>query len=210
MIKNWRSAVSITLAIVLGSLLIYFGTDGFHAFTEESARTYQLHQEKPLFPRVMLEDNKERVYPFSEFEDKYVLITFFYTACTDVCPVLEMNFAEVYDQIPEKYIGEDIVFLSISFDTKHDKPAILENYRKSFGSDGETWRMARIPNQTELDNLLKKFGVIVIPDGNGHFQHNSAFYLVNKKGYLEKVMDYEKVDEAAHTVVSVLEKEAGE
>ena len=65
--------------------------------------------------------------------------------------------------------------------------------------------MARVPNQTELDSLLKAFGVIVIPDENGNFAHNSAFYLVDKKGSLVDVMDYKEIDEAAKTVINILE-----
>jgi protein SCO1/2 len=66
--------------------------------------------------------------------------------------------------------------------------------------------MARIPNQTELDSLLKAFGVIVIRDDNGNFAHNSAFYLVNKKGSLIDVMDYKKINEAAQKVSNILER----
>ena len=103
-----------------------------------------------------------------------------------------MNMSQVYDLLPSKYMGEDIVFLSISFDPTRDDPATLDKYKDYFNSDGETWRMARIPDQAELDSLLKAFGVIVIPDDNGNFAHNSAFYLVDKKGNLIDVMDYTK------------------
>ena len=189
--------------------MFYVGTDGFRAFTAESARTYKLLQEKPKFPNVTLEDSKGRVYSFSELKGKNIMLTFIYTACSDICPKLEMNLSEVYQQIPEKYIGEDILFLSISFDPARDNVATLEKYRKAFDSDGETWRMARISDQSELDHLLEEFGVIVIPDGEGGFTHNSAFYLVDKNGYLEEVMDYTKIDEAANKVVEILENEAG-
>ena len=106
-----------------------------------------LMQEQPAFPEVTLEDSKERVYTLSQFEGKYVFLTFIYTACTDVCPVLELNLKEVYDQLPEKYIGEEIVFLSVSFDPDRDDPETLETYRIAFGSDAGKRRMARIPRQ---------------------------------------------------------------
>ncbi|WP_343042421.1 SCO family protein [Ornithinibacillus caprae] len=205
MIKNWRNMVAITIVLAFGVGLFFFGTDGFQAFTAETARTKKLLEEKPQFPNVTLEDSKERVYSFSEFDGKYVFITFIYTACTDVCPQLEMNMNEVYEQIPKEFIGEDIIFLSISFDPEQDDPKTLEKYRGFFGSDGETWRMARIPNQEELDSLLNEFGVIVIPEDDGNFTHNSAFYLVNPDGYLEEVMDYTKIDEAAETVRAILD-----
>lgn len=205
MIKN-RNTFSLILVILFGFVLFFIGTDGFQAYTAEEARTIRLIKQAPQFPEVTLEDSKGRVYPFSEFDGKYVMITFIYTACTDVCPKLEMNLFNVYQQIPEKYIGEDIVFLSISFDPERDDAGTLEKYRHLFGSDGETWRMARIQNKTELQALLDEFGVIVIPDDQGHYTHNSAFYLVNPKGALIDVLDYEKVNEAANQVLTVLEE----
>ncbi|RKQ30758.1 SCO family protein [Oceanobacillus halophilus] len=209
MIKN-KNLLSLLIVIVFGFVLFFVGTDGFRAYTAETARTLKLTEEMPEFPNVTLEDSKERVYSFSEFEGKYVMLTFIYTACTDVCPELEMNLAQVYNQVPEKYIGEDIIFLSISFDPERDDAATLEKYRFFFNADGDTWRMARIGDQEELNELLEAFGVIVIPDDNGNFTHNSAFYLVNPQGKLQEVMDYQEIDEAARKVNRILEKEVGD
>ncbi|MBP2241931.1 protein SCO1/2 [Cytobacillus eiseniae] len=208
--RNWRNLTATILTVILGCVLFYVGTDGFRAYTAESARTYKLLKEKPEFPNVTLEDSKGRVYSFSELKGKNIMLTFIYTACSDVCPKLEMNLAEVYQQIPATYIGKDLLFLSISFDPARDDVETLEKYRKAFGSDGDTWRMARIADQNELNELLEEFGVIVIPDGEGGFTHNSAFYLVNKKGYLEEVMDFTKIDEAVNTVINLLENEVEE
>ncbi|SET13949.1 protein SCO1/2 [Oceanobacillus limi] len=210
MIKKRHNTVAIVVVLLFGFGVFYFGTDGFQAFTAETARTNKLIEEKPQFPNVTFEDSKERVYTFDEFENKYVFITFLYTACTDVCPQLEMNMHEVYQRLPVEAIGEDIVFLSISFDPEQDDPRTLEKYRGFFGSDGDTWRMARIPDQAELDRLLDEFGVIVIPEENGIFTHNSAFYLVNREGQLEEVMDYTKPEEAAAKVEQYLQDEAGD
>ncbi|WP_026905742.1 SCO family protein [Paucisalibacillus globulus] len=202
--KNLRNVILICFSIVLSFFLFYFGTNGFQAFTAESARINRLMEEKPIFPDVTLEDSKERVYPFSEFKGKYAMLTFIYTSCTDVCPQLEMNLAEVYNQVPKELLGEEIVFLSVSFDPERDNPTTLEKYQYFFNSDGETWRMARINNQEELDSLLDEFGVIVIPDGEGGFTHNSAFYFVGRDGELLEVMDYKKTEAAADKVIDTL------
>lgn len=202
--KN-KTAFSSLAVLVFGVILFYIGTDGFQAFTAEKARVNQLMDEKPQFPDVTLEDNSGRTYSFTEFEGKYVFITFLYTSCGTVCPELEVNMSEVYKRIPEEYIGHDIQFLSISFDPKRDTPETLDTYRKAFGSDGETWRMARILKQQELKSLLDRFGVIVIPDEYGNFAHNSAFYLVNPKGHLVEVMDYTLIEAAAERVTEILE-----
>jgi len=209
MLTNWRKKLAIALILTFGVCLFYFGTEGFTAFTVETARVNDLIEEQPAFPNVTLEDSKERVYSFSEFDDQYVLITFIYTSCTTVCMELEMNMAHVYEKVPDEYIGKDVSFLSVSFDPEVDDPETLEKYRGYFNSDGETWRMARIPNQEELDNLLDEFGVIVIPDGYGDYAHNAAFYLVDANGKLVDVMDYQKTDEAAEKIVQIIEQDRG-
>lgn len=195
--------------LVFGFLLIFSGTDGFTAFTAETARVNQLLKDKPVFPEVTLEDSEGRVYSMDEFKGNHVLITFFYSSCTTVCIDLEMNMSELYDKIPRKFIGKDIDFLSISFDPDRDDPATLDIYKNMFNSDGETWRMARVPDQRQLDGLLKEFGVIVIPDDYGNFAHNSAFYLVDGNGVLQEVMDYKEVDAAARKIQEALDNGEG-
>jgi protein SCO1 len=209
LIKNRQTAVSCIVILVFGLLLFYTGTDGFTAYTAETARVTKLVEEQPQFPQVTFEDSEDRTYSISEFEGKYVFITFIYTSCTTICIKLEENMSQVYELLPSEYIGKDIIFLSISFDPGKDDPATLNKYKDLFGSDGETWRMARIPDQEQLDTLLKKFGVIVIPDGNGNFAHNSAFYLLDRQGALVDVMDFTLVNEAADRLKETLEADRG-
>lgn len=207
--RKHRNSIGIVVVLLFGFALFYFGTDGFTAYTAETARVNQLKEDQPKFPIVTLEDSNQRVYPFSEFQNKYVLVTFIYTTCTTVCIELEMNMSEVYHRIPEEFIGEEIVFLSISFDPTVDDPARLDMYKNYFDSDGETWRMARIENQSELDFLLDEFGVIVIPDDYGNYAHNSAFYLVDKEGSLIDVMDYKDIEGSASKIITILTDEVG-
>jgi protein SCO1 len=202
--------LAILLVFIFGISLFYIGTDGFKAYTAEKARVNDLIENKPQFPNVTLEDSSGRKYTSKELHDKYVFITFMYTSCKTVCLELENNMLQVYDLVPKKYMGKDIVFLSISFDPERDDPETLNTYKDYFRSDGETWRMARIPKKAELDTLLQRFGVIVIPDEFGNFAHNSAFYLLNPEGSLVDVMDYKKVEEAASKLVDILENEKGE
>src|SRR5690625_694436 len=86
------------------------GTDAFGVFTAETARTNKLIEEQPYLPLVTLEDSLEEKYSFDEFKDKYLFMTFFYTACSTTCPVLNSNAIEVFEQIPDQYL-DDIVFL---------------------------------------------------------------------------------------------------
>ncbi|MBO9596909.1 MAG: SCO family protein [Cohnella sp.] len=204
------TTVALVVVLLFGAILFYLGTDGFAAYTTEQARLVRLSETQPPFPPdVTLEDSRGRSYSISEFADRYVFVTFFYSSCPTVCVELERNMEQVYDRLPRSMLGKDIVFLSVSFDPDRDDPERLEKYRRFFESDGETWRMARVNDRTELDRLLEGFGVIVIPDDSGGFAHNSAFYLIDPAGSLVNVMDYEDVDGAAEKVIGILEKGKG-
>src|SRR4051812_38411621 len=97
MSRSRHNTIAIFLVLLFGVGLFYIETDGFQAYTAETARVNQLMEDQPKFPDVTLEDSKERKYGISEFKDKYVFITFIYTACTTVCPQLEVNMSKVYD-----------------------------------------------------------------------------------------------------------------
>lgn len=204
MFKNKQVIASIFVCL-FGLVLLFIGTDGFTAFTAETARTNKLISTQPQLPVATLQDSKEREYDFSEFKGKYVMMTFIYTSCATVCPQLEANLAEVYEAVPEHYLGEDIVFLSVSFDPERDTPEILDKYRTYFGSDGDRWRMARIADENELNTVLNDLDIIVIPDGEGDFAHNVAFYLVDREGYLIDVMDFQDIEGAQKKVIRLLE-----
>lgn len=208
--KDWHGKLALLIVILFGIVLYGEGTDGFRAFTAESARTYELMRSKPVFPNVTLEDSQNRTFPFADFaKGKYVLLTFMYSSCTTVCPQLEANMAEVYQKIPRQYLGKDIAFLSITFDPARDTPKVLQEYGTYFGIDGETWRLARVRDQAELQALLKQLGVVVIPDENGNFTHNAAFYLIGKDAHLLKVLNFTKTKDAANTVIGYLGQQTG-
>src|SRR5699024_3852039 len=145
-------------------------------------------------PDVKLEDSLENEFLFSDLQGKYVFMTFFYTSCSTVCPQLEMNVKEVYNQVPEKYLEEDVVFLSVSFDPDRDTPEVLEKYGDYFETDEDEWLMARVKDEHQLDKLLDELGVIAIPDGDEEFTHNVAFYLVDPDGILIDIMDYQETE----------------
>lgn len=127
-----RSGWASILVIVFGLALFAAGTDGFQAYTAEAARMIRLNEQRPAFPDIALQDSGGRIFSLTELQGKYVFMTFIYTSCGTVCPQIEMNMAEVYGSLPDDMVGEDIVFLSIGFDTDRDTPEAMEAYRHHF------------------------------------------------------------------------------
>lgn len=201
-----KDIISIIVILLLGGLLFYISTDGFRIYTIEAERIESLKSEKPEFPDVDVVDNTGRAYPFDEFQGKYILMTFIYTSCETACPMMEANMKAVYDTFDASAYGDDLVFLSTSFDTERDTVEVLDRYADYFDADGETWRMLRVPEARDLDAVLDTYGVTVIPEGDADYQHNTSFYLIGPDGSLVEVLDYRDIDGA----VQALDRHVGE
>lgn len=188
--------------VILGTGLIFFSTDHFQAFTGEQARRIDVLKKTPSVPNVTFEDSNSQTFTFSDLHGKFILATYIYTSCGDVCPVVEMTFQRIYSQLPRNILGEQLQMLSISFDTVRDTAHHLEHHRKLFQADGINWRMVRVPDQQELDLLLEQSGVIVLPVENG-FEHNAAFYLINPEGQLIKIFDYNSPNQVVNELKQI-------
>jgi len=84
-----------------------------------------------------------------------------------------------------------VTLLSISFDIEHDGRAELKDYAIRHGADGDRWRVVRPTGGGDLRDLLDTAGVVVIPDPWGGYQHNAAIHLVDGRGRLVRVLDFE-------------------
>ncbi len=201
-----RNLVSILIVLIIGLLVLWEGTDGLHAFTAETARQIDIMETAPLLPNISLEDGDGKKLQLHDYKGKIVLATFMYTSCGDVCPILEMKFKEVYDSLPKESLGKDVVFLSFSFDQQRDTPERLKEYGKHFDVDGVTWKMVRFTDYEKQQAFLDLIGVIVIPNETGGYEHNSAIYMINEKGNLVEIFDYQYPEKVIHKVSSIIAK----
>lgn len=199
-----RNFVSTLIVLLIGLLVIWEGTDGLHAFTTEKARRIKITETAPMLPNVKLEDSEGQELQLHDYKGKIVLATFMYTSCGDACPILEMKFKEVYDGLPKQSLGKDVVFLSFSFDQKRDTPERLKEYGKHLEVDNITWKMVRFTNQAAQQSFLDLIGVIVIPNETGGYEHNSAIYMINEKGQLVEIFDYQDPEKVINKVTSII------
>ncbi|CAM4246429.1 SCO family protein [Lacicoccus alkaliphilus] len=194
--------------LFLGGLLLFFSTNGFTAFTMEAQRLQDLKDRPPEFPNIEVVDNKGRKYDFDEFEGKHMLMTFIYTSCATACPEMSSNMKYVYDMIDPALYEDDLVFLSVSFDTERDTVEVLDRYAGYFEADGGSWRMLRVPDEDDLEDILDMYGVTVIPEGDADYQHNTSFYLIEPDGRLGEVLDYREVGQAVETIEAAVAEDA--
>ena len=180
------------LVCAAGGVLLCNGTDGFRAFTTEQARRIAIEESPRALPVVELEDQDGRAFVLADYVGQGVAVNFIYTQCTTVCALLSSGFQRVHDASDD---GDAVQLLSISFDPR-DTPERLRAYASHFGADGRSWRFAHARDTTAIVPMLRTFGVVVIPDGKGDFQHNAAIHVVNAAGRLSRILDPDALPDA--------------
>jgi protein SCO1 len=188
----WHRTVVASLAVCLaGGGALWHATDGLRALTSEQARRQSIAGSPRRVPDVVLEDQRGREFTLAQFRGVPVAVEFIYTRCQSLCALLSAGmrrFNEEQRASPGGALAR-VRLVSISFDPEGDSTPRLMEYATHYGADGEAWRLARLRDARELPGLLRAFGVVVIPDGAGGFQHNAAVHLLNADGRLARVLD---------------------
>lgn len=187
-----RSALLSILVVVLGSASIYFGSSGGQAWTAESARFLSIKNAMPLLPNYSLETQEGRSISWNEFADKIVLVDFIFTRCDSICINLGYQFHLLQQKIVDSGLQDQYAMLSISFDPSYDSPMQLQNYLDAYDADLNLWQAATLRDNLELNALLKQLGVVVIPDTQLGFIHNTAVYAIHR-GQVINIWEYNKV-----------------
>ena len=199
-----RSLAATTLVTLLGTGVLWWGTDGFDAYTAEAVRRAEvLHAPRPL-PAIVLEDQDGRPFSLQEYRGRLVAVDFIYTRCATLCRSLGTDFQRLRDRFPRGAQARDLALVSISFDPGRDDSARLRKYGDTYAADGVRWRIARIRDKADLEPLLQAFGVVVIPDGLGGFEHNAAIHLIDRDSRLTRISDLGEAEELAQAIEKLL------
>jgi protein SCO1 len=186
----WWRTIAASLAVCAASgVALWRETDGFRAFTSEQARRMAIARSPRLVPAVLLEDQDGHPFTFAAYRGHAVAVDFVYTRCQSLCTLLSTGFQRLDRAEGARPDSERLPLLSISFDPLRDTPARLRAYAVRYGADGHGWRFARVRDARDLRVLLDAFGIVVIPDGAGDYQHNAAVHLLNADGKLARVLD---------------------
>ena len=128
-----------------------------------------------------------RVHDF--LGDKIVVLSFIYTACTDIngCPLASHVLRGVQNRLLQSPALRDRVRLvSFSFDPAHDTPEVLSRYSAYFKKPDFDWRFLTCGSEQQLAPILDRFGQWVIKDyddeGNylGTISHMLRVYLIDR------------------------------
>lgn len=133
-------------------------------------------------PDFTLRDQSNKSVSLRDLRDNYVLITFGYTNCPDVCPLTLSEFRNVRNALGSS--SEDVAFVFISVDGERDRPEALRNYFALRELDG-------IIGLSGEEDVIRALGVdyglsfeMTKPDKRGGYlvNHTAGSFLLDPSG----------------------------
>jgi protein SCO1/2 len=130
-------------------------------------------------PEWTLTNQQNQPFGSANLKGKVSLVTFVYTHCPTVCPLLTAQMKQLQDELKQdRATAERVTFVSITVDPQRDTPARLKEYAAQMGVDFATWSWVT-GESAELQRTWKSFGVVAYVDlasmsGEGVSSANSA------------------------------------
>lgn len=119
-------------------------------------------------------------FHFADARGKFVLVTFIFTTCPDVCPLLTAKFATIQRELAAQN-KTDYLLLSITTDPQTDTSAVLKAYAARYKPDHRHW-LFLTGSPAQLEQVWKDFGVTVQNLGAGQIRHTTLTTLIDRRG----------------------------
>jgi len=140
-----------------------------------------------------LVDQNNSEYKLSDATEEIVVISFFFTRCPDVCPVITQNLKLVHNTLPAE-LEDKVGFVSVTLDPKYDTPEVLIDYMELHGVD---WPHLTGPTE-DVKEVRERFAINTteyvidphddnISDMEGQV-HDSSIVYVRPDGTAEELM----------------------
>ena len=111
---------------------------------------------------------------------KVVAVSFIYTWCPDVCPMLTDKLARVQDELGADF-GPNVAFVSITVDPKRDTREVLCDYAAAFDANLAGWSFLT-GDLASVREVARRYGVVVAPGPDGQLDHTLLTTLVDRQG----------------------------
>ena len=190
---NLKRVVNITFVFLLilgwGLFFLQFlkGDDSGALKDDEFYHGIRIYKEAPGFE--LTDQNNKRV-SLSDFKGRLVLISWGFTNCPDICPLILSKLSTVKKELGDK--GDNVQVLFISIDPGRDTPSRLKSYVPSFNDSF----IGLTGTPGEINRVVKDYNAFFIkhPEvyGRGEFDtwdryqmsHTTSIYLIDKYGRL--------------------------
>ena len=142
-------------------------------------------------PEARLIDQDEKPISLNDFRGVATAITFIYTRCPlpQFCPLMDRRFAGAQALVvQDPGLKGRVRLLTISFDPRFDRSAVLRAHARTLGANPLLWRFATA-DEAVVDRFAAAFGVNVIREKDGTITHNLRTAVLDPDGRVTAFLD---------------------
>lgn len=182
-----KTLVIAVVAVALGfGVVLAIGSGNRHARTHASvdlSAWHRLDANEPAADFSLVNQHGRRVV-LKDLAGKAVVMTFFFSRCTDVCPT-QLNILDglIAELSPAE--REQVSLVGITIDPARDTPERLKSVLAERGLDARRWQLLT-GTLAEATKVAEDYGIAAKPSPFGDLVHNSVYILIDATG-IERV-----------------------
>jgi len=123
----------------------------------------------------LLNQHGEEVNFPEAFADKHVVMSFVYTNCPDICPMITARLKQVEPQLADR---DDVAFVLVSFDPERDTPEVLNSYANSFGLNSDRWTLLT-GDEMEVETFMERLSIAVQRSFTRQDDRGNPYYFID-------------------------------
>jgi protein SCO1/2 len=131
-------------------------------------------------PALKLKNSLGEAVDLAEYRGKAVLVTFIYTHCPDVCPLIVSHLKTAQAELGGR--AEDMQIIAVSTDPKGDTPKTVKSFLAAHDMTGKMQYL--IGNRAELGHVWTDWNIVARPDKAGRdlVEHSALIYGIAADG----------------------------
>ena len=158
--------------------------------------TYRLPPIMRAVDGSVLREDGSPAHLFDLMGDRFVLMSFVYTRCTDVngCPLAKAVFHLVRSRLKEHPdLAEAARLISVSFDPENDTPEVMRSYRPKSDDGSVEWEFLTTRDRSDLRPILDGYGQYTLREYDhngvytGEFAHLLRVYLIDRERQVRNI-----------------------
>lgn len=175
---RWKPSRRLTGALLAVALALVVAIAAIALWPRDEARLTGTDLGAQVAPSFTLTDQRGATVSLSDLKGKAVALTFIYTSCPDVCPLIAEKLRWAYDALPADQ-RDDVALLAVTVDPETDTAAALTAFSEAHQlGDNPDWHALRADRAT-LEAVWLAYGVY---GGSAGIGHTDAVYVIDPQG----------------------------
>jgi protein SCO1/2 len=132
-------------------------------------------------PNFKLNDQFDQPITLSDYRGKVVVLTFLYTHCPDVCPLIANQLVAAQRR------DADLRVIAVSVDPRRDTPAAIRRFLREHHA-GPRFHFVGGP-RAALQPVWRRYHIAALPGPQGTVSHSAFSVLVDRSGKERRLFD---------------------